>query len=276
MVYTFAIIGFVLLAGFFAVKFGLTNGEGVIDNQRNSFIDKNDVKQAVLTEETLKNKTAQSETTPAWAKSEEWSALKTAILRDKEAIYRASAIMDVRPRLLVSLLIVEQLRLFHDNRELFKTVFAPLKILGNQSQFSWGVMGIKQETAVEAENNLRNTLSPFYAGEKYEHVLNFTTSDINQERFTRLVNENDRFYSYLYASVIIKEIETQWKNAGFDISNRPEIISTLYNIGFKYSKPNSNPKSGGAEITIGTTTYSFGSLSLDFYNSKELLVEFPR
>jgi len=74
----------------------------------------------------------------------------------------------------------------------------------------------------------------------------------------------------------LHEVETQWKNAGFDISGRPEIISTLYNIGFTNSKPNSNPQSGGAPITLGSQTVSFGTLASQFYNSNELLDEFPR
>lgn len=275
-VYAFAIVGFVLTSGFFAVKFGLTNEKGIIDKQRNSFIDGEEAKQPFFREKNAERTPALQGTAPHWTRSEEWAALKEAILRDQDAINRATKLIDVEPRLLVSLLIVEQLRLFNDNRELFKTVFAPLKILGNQSQFSWGVMGIKQETAIEAEHNLRNPLSPFYAGQKYEHVLDFTTPDSNQERFTRLVNEDDRFYSYLYAAVIVKEVMAQWKNAGYDINKKPSIVATLYNIGFKHSQPNADPKSGGADITLGTTTYSFGSLSLDFYNSNELLTEFPR
>jgi hypothetical protein len=36
-VYIFAIIGFVLVAGFFAVRFGLTNTKGIIDIQSEEF-----------------------------------------------------------------------------------------------------------------------------------------------------------------------------------------------------------------------------------------------
>jgi hypothetical protein len=68
----------------------------------------------------------------------------------------------------------------------------------------------------------------------------------------------------------------QWKQAGFDISKKPDILATLYNIGFVGSKPNANPQSGGAAIRIGNKTYSFGSLALEFYNSNELIDEFPR
>ena len=68
---------------------------------------------------------------------------------------------------------------------------------------------------------------------------------------------------------------TQWKNAGFDISNRPEIIGTLFNVGFPQSKPNANPKVGGSTVVIGQNKYSFGRLSYEFFYSGELVEAFP-
>jgi hypothetical protein len=266
LIYAFACIGFILTSGFFAVKFGLTNEKGVIDMQKNTFVHQNN-------NETLPQRELSEE---AWKKTEDWKTLKIAILKDREAIYKASALFEVRPRTIVAILMVEQMRLFGDNRELVKTVFAPLKILGVQSQFSWGVVGIKQETAVIIEKNLQNTSSPFYPGKKYEDLLDFQTTDIDQERFMRLTDDKDRLYSYLYTAALLKQLETQWKNAGNPITSKPEILATLFNIGFKYSKPNSNPKSGGASIVISEKTYSFGGLAKDFYMSDELIEYFPR
>jgi hypothetical protein len=137
-------------------------------------------------------------------------------------------------------------------------------------------MGIKEETAIQIENNLKNKTSPFYLGKNFENLLDFQTTDMKQERFTRMTDQHAHYYSYLYAALFLKQIETQWKNAGYDISSRPEILTTLYNIGFANSKPNANPQSGGAEIDIGNFKYSFGSLGAEFYNSNELIAEFPR
>lgn len=253
IIYLFALIGFVLVAGFFLVKFGITNTEGVVDEQQENFIEKS-----------------------TWNEGEEWETLKEAIIKDEVAIKQAAKNAGVPARLIAAQLVVEQLRLYHSDRELFKTIFAPLKILGNQSQFSWGVMGIKQETAIEIESDLKDASSPFYPGKSYENLLDFKTKDHDTERFKRIVKEDDRYYSYLYASLYIKEILAQWKKAGFPIADRPEIISTLYNIGFEHSIPKVNPQSGGAEINIGNTYYSFGSLAKDFYESNELLENFPK
>ena len=97
-----------------------------------------------------------------------------------------------------------------------------------------------------------------------------------EERFTRMTNQRDHYYSYLYAGLYIKQMMNQWKVAGFDIAKKPEVVSTLYNIGFSHSVPKNDPKSGGAKIEIGDYVYSFGSLGAEFYNSNELLEEFPR
>ena len=74
----------------------------------------------------------------------------------------------------------------------------------------------------------------------------------------------------------MKELETQWQKAGFPIENRPDIIATLFNIGFGNSHPHADPQAGGAEIDIGSSTYSFGSLAGSFYVSNELIDQFPR
>ena len=258
-VYVFAVIGFLFVAVYFALESGLTKTTGIIDQQHDYF------------------KNISSSTEP-WMQSEEWAVLKQAITKDTPEINKAASIVGISPRLIVSALIVEQLRLFYSNREIFKSVFAPLKILGVQSQFSWGVMGIKQDTAIQIENNLVDTTSPFYIDSAHAHILDYsaTTTDKDTARFARLTDEHDRYYSYLYAGIEFKEFIEQWHTAGFDISNRPEILATLFNIGFQHSIPNANPESGGAVIDIGTSTYSFGDLAGQFYYSDELTSEFPR
>jgi hypothetical protein len=262
-VYIFAAIGFFLVVGYIAVKFGWTNTSGIIDTQNETFF-----QQGVhgVTEKNLDT---------SWTQTEEWHILKAAIIKDQSVIKKAASDADISPRLLVAQLVVEQLRLYNSNREIFEQVFAPLKILGNQSQFSWGIMGLKQETAIEIEEHLKDTTSPFYLGPTYQTMLDFTSENHDQERFERIVNEHDHSWSYLYASLFIKQIETQWQKAGFDISQKPEIVSTLYNIGFARSIPKADPKVGGAEIMINGTAYSFGSLAFYFYYSQELRDQFP-
>ena len=266
LIYAFAAIGFILTAGFFAVKFGLTNNKGIIDVQQKEFISNGKIQE----------KHAVFYTNAPWMKSDEWMTFEQAVIKDRAVIDDVAAKTDVSPRIIVSVLAVEQLRLFFTERPVFKEIFSPLKILGTQSQFSWGVMGIKPDTAKQIEIFLKDKNSPFYPGLKYEGLLDFKTADTDTERFQRMTDYKDRNYSYLYGTLNIKEIISEWQKSGIDISNSPGIIGTLFNIGFNNSKPNSNPQIGGAEIDIDNIKYSFGSLAHDVYYSDKLLDVFPR
>jgi hypothetical protein len=73
----------------------------------------------------------------------------------------------------------------------------------------------------------------------------------------------------------LHQIKKQWERANFDISNRPEILVTLYNVGFAFSKPKPNPEVGGSRINIHDKLYTFGAIGFDFYYSGELAEEFP-
>ncbi len=271
IVIIFAIIGFGLVGVYFAVRFGLTNTSGVIDQQSDSFIKEG--------ENSLNNDDVEEYIEPqfkTWNSTYEWEIIRSALLKDVDVIYRASNDSGVSSRIIVSQLVVEQLRLFFSERQAFKKWFEPLKILGSQTQFSWGVMGMKEETAILVEQHLKDKNSEFYLGESYENILDFKTEDVKKERFARMTDQDDHYFSYLYAGLFIKQIISQWEKAGYDISNSPEIISTIYNLGFSRSIPKSDPKSGGAQIDIDGINYSFGSLGGEFYYSAEMVSEFGR
>lgn len=247
----------VQLAGLFAVNSHLTDVSGFEDQDSECFRIKKckDIK---------------------WSKTKEWETLKQAIIKDKEKIIEASQKAGVSPRLIASFLFVEQMRLYFDNRELFEKVFYPLKMLVSQNQFSLGVTGLKQETAKMIEDNLHSTSSVFYLGEKYRHLLDFDSDNHDKERFERISDEKNHYYAYLYSGLYASQVMSQWKKAGFDISDRPEIIATLYNVGFNNSKPKENPFAGGSEINIEGNKYTFGGLAYQFYMSDELLEILPR
>jgi hypothetical protein len=254
----FAIIGFCMVAGYFAVKYGLTNTKGIIDTQTKNFIgEKKDYPQFTL------------------AHTPEWIAFRQAVTKDKALIEEISKQTGVPPRVLIALLVPEQMRLFYTNRPIFKKVFEPLKILGSQSQFSWGIFGIKDDTARLVEDHLLDKTSPYYLGPKFEKTLAFTTDSPDEERFSRIVDEHNHRYSYLYTALYVAQIKKQWESAGFPIGNKPEIYATLWNLGFSKSVPNKNPQSGGASMEINGQTYSFGALAKEFYYSDELVEIFP-
>lgn len=210
-----------------------------------------------------------------WMNEPSWGTLKEAILKDKPLIDSASRVTGVESRLIVACLVGEQIRLFNSNREKYKQYLGPMKVLSVQSQFSLGVNGIKDFTAMKVESNLKNPQSEFYMGEAYEHILDFSTEDVQNERFARLTNYHNHYYSYVYTGCILHQTMLQWKRAGYDISQRPDILCTLFNLGFAASHPGPSPRCGGSRIQVNGHTYTFGVIGSDFYFSGELAKDFP-
>ena len=211
-----------------------------------------------------------------FATSTEWAFFKASVLKDKEVLKRVENETGVKSRVIVAELVAEQMRLFYSNRAWFEKAISPLKVLASMNKYSWGVLGIKEETAVDIERNLKNPKSVFYPGAAYEQLLDFKTLDIKNERFKRITDYSNHYFDYLYAALFTKEVIAQWHTRQVDISNRPEILATLYNIGFAHSKPNPDPQTGGAELRIGGKSYSFGRIAYMFYYSGEMLEEFPQ
>ena len=210
-----------------------------------------------------------------WMQGVEWPALKQAILRDSALIREAGRLSGVEPRLIVGCLVGEQIRLFNSKREMFKKYLGPVKVLSVQSQFSYGVNGIKDFTAKAVEDHLKDPTSEYYMGPAYEHLLDFETDDHVTERYNRLVDYRNHLYSYLYTGCILHQTMLQWRRAGYDISDRPDVLFTLFNVGFSQSVPKANPVPGGSHIKVGDATYTFGALGFDFYYSGELADVFP-
>ena len=210
-----------------------------------------------------------------WMNISEWNNLKIAIVKDKKLIDSAAKVAGVEPRLVVCCIIGEQIRLFNSKREIYKKYIGPLKVLSVESQFSLGITGIKDFNAKAIENHLKDSLSVYYLGTKRKNVLNFNTQNSDTERYYRLVNYRNHYYQYLYTALYLHQVQKQWKTANNDISNRPEILITLYNVGFAFSQPKLNPKVGGSTIIIHGKPYTFGGIGFDFYYSGELAEEFP-
>lgn len=210
-----------------------------------------------------------------WMNTVEWEALKPSILKDSAALRKAGEITGVEPRLIVGCLVGEQIRLFNSKREMFKKYLGPVKVLSVQSQFSYGVNGVKEFTAKAVEEHLKDPNSEFYMGKHYENILDFETADHSNERYRRLVDYRNHLYSYIYTGCILHQTMLQWRRAGYDISDRPDILFTLFNVGFSQSEPKPDPRCGGSHISIDGRLYTFGAVGFDFYYSGELAAVFP-
>lgn len=219
----------------------------------------------------------------AWMNIDEWGYLKEGIVKHKRWIDSAALASGVEARLIVTCLVGEQIRKINTRREMYKGLVAPLKSLSFSTTFSYGVTGIKESTARLIEEHLRDSTSLYYLGKQYEHVLDYDTTmsyansynDTLSVRVQRLTQPNNHYYSYLYAALFVKQIIAQWERSGYSIADRPEILATIYNLGFAKSIPKPNPEVGGAAFTIKDVPYSFGSIAYEFYYSGELMKEFP-
>ncbi len=225
---------------------------------------------------TVPDTTPLAQTAYVWADSDEWAVMKSAFIRDQEYINQAARDAGISPRLLLGGIIGEQFRFFTNRRDSFKQYFEPLKILASLSSFSYGIAGLKPETVKRIDDQLQNPESIFYLGTDMEQVVKYPTdSDHDTIRFERITDTKNTYYSYLYAGLFMRQVVAQWKASGFDIANRPEVLATLYNLGFNRSIPKENPGAGGAPITINGVEYNFGTLAYQFYYSGELMQEFP-
>lgn len=270
-VYVFAAIGALFVAVYIAMHFGLLNVPGSIA-ERNAFFLGSAT--STLPAEPCTDKT---ESTCAWSETPEWEVVKGGLIKDASVIDRVASETGVDARMIAAVVVPEQMRFFTSNREIFKSYFEPLKILGSLSQFSLGVSGIKEETADAIERYAADPASPFYPGEGMSDLIVYPGgSDHDAELYRRLTDAKDHYYSLLYTALFIKEIEMQWARAGYDVSHNPGAITTLFNIGFAGSHPNATPRAAGAAIETGGQTYAYGELGAEFYNSSELIDLFPR
>ncbi len=208
----------------------------------------------------------------------QWLAFKKSVLSDRSVLDRVERETGIRARLIVSELVAEQMRYHFSSKGRFERLTGVKNVLMNPKiGISLGPMGLKVSTAKKIESHALNESTPFYPGPGLVRLIS-TTGAVNSEeelflRFTAV----DHYYSYLYAAMYSREIIAQWNRYGYDISERPEIIATLYNIGFSNSRPNSEPKVGGAAVvSFDGRRYSFGRLAYEFYYSSELLEEFQR
>jgi predicted nucleic acid-binding protein len=213
----------------------------------------------------------------AWNSSEEYATIRDGLVKDSTVINEVAQQTGVSARLIAATVVPEQLRWFTDDRETFKQLFEPLKILGVAANMTYGIGGIYPDTGNRIEQYAQDTDSPFYAGPGMSALISYPSVENPKDNtmLARLSDSKDHYYSYLYVALFDKEITNQWARAGYDISNRPDVIVTLYNIGFDKSIPKTNPQIGGATITVNGTKYSYGELGVDFYYSDELTKVFP-
>lgn len=107
---------------------------------------------------------------------------------------------------------------------------------------SIGFCQLKLKTAYFIEKALSDSTNSFYAGIKYCDLLNVSKNP--NEIIHKLLNDSLNIH---YAAAYLRIILSYWERAGHNISNRPDILGTLYSTGLflpsgEVRKPNDNPK----------------------------------
>lgn len=262
----FALIGVIFSFVFVAMQFGWLNVRGSA-RERNAYFN---VERKIISNDN------DQEIKPTWAKSEEWQVIKEVFTRDQYIINQAANDAGIPPRLLLGGVIGEQLRFFAHSRESFKQYFEPLKVLASLSKFSFGIAGLKPDTVKKIDEHLKDTTSVFYLGPDMEHFADYPEEvDPEKIRFQRITDTKNPYYPYLYVGLFMRQVQMQWEKAGYPIDNRPEILATLFNLGFNRSIPKADAQGGGAIIILNGQSYTFGQLAYEFYYSDELSNEFP-
>jgi hypothetical protein len=220
-----------------------------------------------------------------WANCREWKQFCNAVKADKRAIDSVSKLTGVESRFIVMCLVGEQVRMFNSGREAFKKYVTPFNHLILPTNRGYGVTGILEHTALKIERNLFDKKSIFYAGDYFQNVVNLRDSfpelvddSIASHKLLtiqRLIKRGDHYYSYLYTAFFLRQFQAHWVKEGFSLENRPEILATLFNLGYQKSKPKKNPEVGGSNFKVGGIEYTFGGICYEFYYSGELQDEFP-
>lgn len=231
------------------------------------------------------DKTDNSVSIYPWANYAEWKDFCKYVKSDKKAIDSVAKITGVESRLIVMCLVGEQIRMFNSSREKFKNQVYKYNHIFLPKNRGYGVTGILEHTALRIENTLFTPSSPFYPGEYYAQCINLkdsfpesvvdTIAAHKYPTIQRLIQGGHHFYSYLYTALLLRQYQSHWEKAGYTLAYRPEILGSLFNLGYQKSKPGPNPQVGGSNFNVGDKDYTFGGLCFEFYYSGELQDLFP-
>lgn len=177
-----------------------------------------------------------------------------------EIIKTSAERLDIDPRLLVSIIYAEK-RVNVTLVDSFEDVYA---YLGHNS--SIGLAQIRVNTAKWIIDTAKDTSSDYFIERQYHRWLPNYKSDGEVIRLLKQDSTN-----CILAAFHIRQIMRRWERAGFDISSRPEIITTIYTYGLV------NRDTGEEIIPHRKPKSNFlGEVAKKFYDSNKLSNKFPK
>ena len=115
----------------------------------------------------------------------------------------------------------------------------------NQLAKTIGFAQIMPDVLSESQGYLKDVNSPYYLGPEFENYLG--NEILNYDQIQDKLHHDPEF-SIKAEGVILAMYEKAWRDAGIELKDRPDILATLFNIGFR--EPHPNPQSGGYIITL--------------------------
>jgi len=177
-------------------------------------------------------------TLPLLIKAEHPDTTVAKIKTNQKLIEEASKVFDINPDILKSIIYVERTQNYTWEDDALDEYLAQAGL-----NSSIGFCQVKLKTAYWIEVQLNDSLATHFTGRKYIGKLSLSKSP--KEIVSKLQNDSLNIY---YAAAYLKIMQTYWKNKGFPIDNRADILGTLYSTGLFYRdgserRPNKNPKS---------------------------------
>ncbi|WP_069470892.1 hypothetical protein [Candidatus Marithrix sp. Canyon 246] len=169
-------------------------------------------------------------------------------------IQRAALIFNIRPDYLSAVIYTERTLNYDWTDDAWDVTMAKL---GKNS--SIGFCQIKLKTAYFIEHQLDDPDSVFYLGQVHKNTM--TISQTVAELIDKLMTPK---LNILYAAAYLKMMQTRWKNVGFPINNRPDILGTLYSAGLYNNDgterfPNKHPQANafGKKVHDAVVLFQF-------------------
>jgi hypothetical protein len=221
------------------------------------------------------------------------AAARTRVDRLRPAIEDAGVRYRVDPAILAALVYVSERDVgpFRDRLERFAATLFLFDDRGHWGFWNWGDLSIgaaqiKPMTALTALNLCRSSGQPW--GFFYKHMRQLPALGrewrtgphllpaceppllpMPDEKPALVAALRDDASNVAFAALILALYESQWRdaNSAWDIRNRPDILATLYQIGFSKSRPHGAPRSSDFGRRVADVSRSpwvqerFGSLS---------------
>src|SRR5690606_4572708 len=194
-----------------------------------------------------------------YAFAEEPDKVEKLLIENKNLIYSSAELFNIQPRIIAAIIYTERtLNVNWMENELDQL----LAKTGYSS--SLGIGQIKIHTAQWIEKKLHDSLSNYYLGDIAK--INISKSKNREEVIERL---KDPQWNLKYIAAYIAMFCRRWSKECFNISDKPDIIGTLYSLGpYRVQDgteraPHGSPKSN-----------YFGEETAKFYFSKQLSKNF--